>query len=90
MAILTLNKLEKSFSLGKTRRQVLHGIDLTLNDNEFVSIVGSSGCGKSTMLSIAAGLEDFDKGDVLVDGESITGPGLDRGVVFQSYTLLPG
>jgi len=89
MAILTLNKLEKSFSLGKTRRQVLHGIDLTLNDNEFVSIVGSSGCGKSTMLSIAAGLEDFDKGDVLVDGESITGPGLDRGVVFQSYTLLP-
>ncbi|MFS2223359.1 ABC transporter ATP-binding protein [Pantoea sp. B65] len=89
MATLTLNNLDKSFSLGKTRRQVLHGIDLTLNDNEFVSIVGSSGCGKSTLLSIAAGLEEFDSGDVLVDGRPITGPGIDRGVVFQSYTLLP-
>ncbi len=89
MATLTLSKLDKSFSLGKTQRQVLHGIDLTLNDNEFVSIVGSSGCGKSTLLSIAAGLEEFDRGDVLVDGQSITGPGIDRGVVFQSYTLLP-
>ena len=89
MSTLTLKKLEKSFLLGKTRRHVLHGIDLTLHDNEFVSIVGASGCGKSTLLSIAAGLEDFDSGDVLVDGESIIGPGLDRGVVFQSYTLLP-
>lgn len=89
MATLTLNKLEKSFPLGKGYRRVLHGIDLTLNDNEFVSIVGTSGCGKSTLLSIAAGLEDFDGGDVLVDGVPIEGPGLDRGVVFQSYTLLP-
>lgn len=89
MSTLTLKNLEKSFALGKTRRRVLHGIDLTLNDNEFVSIVGASGCGKSTLLSIAAGLEDFDSGDVQVDGASITGPGLDRGVVFQSYTLLP-
>ncbi|QGY32725.1 ABC transporter ATP-binding protein [Pantoea cypripedii] len=89
MATLTLNKLEKSFPMGKTRRRVLHGIDLTLNDNEFVSIVGASGCGKSTVLSIAAGLEENDSGDVLVDGAPIAGPGLDRGVVFQSYTLLP-
>ncbi|WJV53001.1 ABC transporter ATP-binding protein [Pectobacteriaceae bacterium CE90] len=89
MATLTLQTLEKSFPLGKTRRRVLHGIDLTLHDNEFVSIVGASGCGKSTLLSIAAGLEEFDSGDVLVDGQSITGPGIDRGVVFQSYTLLP-
>lgn len=89
MSTLTLHKLDKSYSLGKTSRRVLHGIDLTLNDNEFVSIVGASGCGKSTMLSIAAGLEDFDSGDVLVDDQPIAGPGLDRGVVFQSYTLLP-
>ncbi|MXP55046.1 ABC transporter ATP-binding protein, partial [Pantoea sp. Seng] len=89
MASLTINKLEKSFAQGKSRRRVLHGIDLTLNDNEFVSIVGASGCGKSTLLSIAAGLEEFDSGDVLVDGQPIPGPGLDRGVVFQSYTLLP-
>ncbi|MEA9391207.1 ABC transporter ATP-binding protein [Acerihabitans sp. TG2] len=89
MATLSLHQLEKSFPLGKSRHQVINGIDLTLNDNEFVSIVGSSGCGKSTLLSIAAGLEEFDAGDVRVDGVSITGPGIDRGVVFQSYTLLP-
>lgn len=89
MATLSLHQLEKSYPLGKTRRQVLNGIDLKLNDNEFVTIVGASGCGKSTLLSIAAGLEEFDSGDVLVDGKSITGPGIDRGVVFQSYTLLP-
>lgn len=89
MATLTLTALEKSFPNGKTRRRVLQGIDLTLNDNEFVSIVGASGCGKSTLLSIAAGLEEFDSGEVAVDGQPITGPGLDRGVVFQSYTLLP-
>lgn len=89
MATLSLHQLVKSFPVGKTRKQVLNGIDLSLNDNEFVSIVGASGCGKSTLLSIAAGLEDFDAGDVRVDDRSITGPGIDRGVVFQSYTLLP-
>ena len=89
MAGLTINKLERSFAQGKSRRRVLHGIDLTLNDNEFVCVLGASGCGKSTLLSIAAGLEEFDSGDVLVDGQPLPGPGLDRGVVFQSYTLLP-
>ncbi|RMN16335.1 hypothetical protein ALQ63_00820 [Serratia plymuthica] len=89
MATLTLNGLNKSFQVGKRSRQVLHDIDLTLHDNEFVSVVGSSGCGKSTLLSIAAGLEDFDSGSVRVDGVDIRGPGIDRGVVFQSYTLLP-
>ncbi|WP_114194997.1 ABC transporter ATP-binding protein [Edaphovirga cremea] len=89
MATLSLHQLVKSFPVGKTRKQVLNGIDLSLNDNEFVSIVGASGCGKSTLLSIAAGLEDFDAGDVRVDDRSITGPGIDRGVVFQTYTLLP-
>jgi NitT/TauT family transport system ATP-binding protein len=89
MATLSLHQLVKSFPVGKTRKQVLNGIDLSLNDNEFVSVVGASGCGKSTLLSIAAGLEDFDAGDVRVDDRSITGPGIDRGVVFQTYTLLP-
>ncbi|MEN3751714.1 ABC transporter ATP-binding protein [Mangrovibacter yixingensis] len=89
MATLKLNNLEKSFPAGKTQHRVLKGIDLTLHENEFVSVVGTSGCGKSTLLSIAAGLEPFDSGDVLVDDQPIEGPGLDRGVVFQSYTLLP-
>lgn len=90
MASLTIRQLDKSYPLAKRQRnQVLNKIDLTLHNNEFVSIVGASGCGKSTLLSIAAGLEDFDSGDVLVDNQPIQGPGIDRGVVFQSYTLLP-
>ncbi len=89
MATLEISGLNKSFTVGKARREVLRHIDLTLADNEFVSIVGTSGCGKSTLLSIAAGLEEFDSGSVKVDGVPISGPGLDRGVVFQSYTLLP-
>ncbi|WP_027589080.1 ABC transporter ATP-binding protein [Pseudomonas sp. RL] len=89
MATLEIRGLNKSFPHGREQRQVLRDIELTLHDNEFVSLVGTSGCGKSTLLSIAAGLEGFDSGQVLVDGEAIRGAGLDRGVVFQSYTLLP-
>lgn len=89
MSTLHIAGLDKSFATGKHRKQVLRGIDLTLADNEFVSVVGTSGCGKSTLLSIAAGLEDYDAGIVSVDGEPIVGAGMDRGVVFQSYTLLP-
>ena len=89
MSVLTISHLHKSFPVGKQTREVLHDISLTLADNEFVSVVGTSGCGKSTLLSIAAGLEDYDSGDVQVDGKTILGAGIDRGVVFQSYTLLP-
>ncbi|WP_413282998.1 ABC transporter ATP-binding protein [Vibrio sp. MA40-2] len=90
MSSLTIKNLVKSYP-GKKKQMhtVLNGIDLTLANNEFVAIVGASGCGKSTLLSIAAGLEGFDSGDVLVDDNPIQGPGIDRGVVFQSYTLLP-
>jgi NitT/TauT family transport system ATP-binding protein len=69
--------------------QALAGVDMSLAQNEFVSMVGTSGCGKSTLLSIVAGLQEFDEGSVLVDGVPIEGPGRDRGVVFQTYTLLP-
>jgi NitT/TauT family transport system ATP-binding protein len=62
---------------------------LTLADNEFVSLVGTSGCGKSTLLSIVAGLQHQTSGRVLVDGQPVDGPGRDRGVVFQTYTLFP-
>ena len=86
---LEVRGLDKSFPSHETRNLVLHDIDLDLADSEFVSLVGTSGCGKSTLLSIVAGLQDFDSGTLRVDGAPITGPGLDRGVVFQSYTLLP-
>ena len=86
---LEIRALNKSFGTGAARNLVLRDIDLELADNEFVSLVGTSGCGKSTLLSIVSGLQDFDDGRLLVDGGPVTGPGLDRGVVFQSYTLLP-
>jgi NitT/TauT family transport system ATP-binding protein len=62
---------------------------LDIADREFISIVGPSGCGKSTLLRVAAGLVRPDIGEVLLDGKQITGPGADRGMVFQSYTLFP-
>ena len=71
------------------RRSRSRGVDLAIGENEFVALVGTSGCGKSTLLSIVAGLETQDEGTITIDGEPITAPGLDRGVVFQSYTLLP-
>jgi NitT/TauT family transport system ATP-binding protein len=67
----------------------LEGASLALAENEFVSLVGTSGCGKSTLLSILAGLQEQTSGDVLVDGAPVLGPGRDRGVVFQTYTLFP-
>ncbi|HEY0399404.1 MAG TPA: ATP-binding cassette domain-containing protein, partial [Acidimicrobiia bacterium] len=64
-------------------------VDLHVDQGELVSIVGTSGCGKSTLLNIAGGLETATMGDVSVDGEPIIGPGPDRGMVFQGYSLYP-
>jgi NitT/TauT family transport system ATP-binding protein len=86
---LQIAGLSKTFGEGARQVRALSEIDLELADNEFVSLVGTSGCGKSTLLGIVAGLQDFDEGELLVDGAPVTGPGLDRGVVFQTYTLLP-
>jgi NitT/TauT family transport system ATP-binding protein len=88
-AKLAISGLGKSFSGERGSVMALEGVDLELAQNEFVSLVGTSGCGKTTLLMIAAGLETQTRGAVLVDGSAVTGPGLDRGVVFQSYTLLP-
>lgn len=69
--------------------QALTPINFSVNENDFVTILGPSGCGKSTMLRIIAGLDHPTTGQVLLDGNRITGPGADRGMVFQSYTLFP-
>jgi NitT/TauT family transport system ATP-binding protein len=81
--------LRKEFAQGKASVVALEDCSLALAENEFVSLVGTSGCGKSTMLSIAAGLQDATDGEVLIDGSPVDGPGRDRGLVFQSYTLFP-
>jgi NitT/TauT family transport system ATP-binding protein len=86
---LELRGLCKTFGDGSGRVVALEGADLELADNEFVSLVGTSGCGKSTLLSIVAGLQEPTSGEVLVDGAPVRGPGRDRGVVFQTYTLFP-
>ncbi|WP_449277401.1 ABC transporter ATP-binding protein [Leucobacter sp. GX24907] len=67
----------------------LEGTTLAVAENEFVSVVGASGCGKSTLLSLIAGLEEPSSGSIEVSGNLVTGPGRDRGVVFQQATLMP-
>jgi len=68
---------------------VLHELDLRIEKGEFVAIVGFSGSGKTTLVSLLAGLIQADSGDVLKDGQPITEPGPDRGIVFQNYSLMP-
>ena len=64
-------------------------VSLDVADNDFITILGPSGCGKSTLLRIVAGLDEPTQGEVLLDGAPVRGPGAERGMVFQSYTLFP-
>jgi len=79
----------KVFHTGFEPRLALQNVSLTIHPGEFVSIVGGSGCGKTTLLRIVAGLETDFEGVVTLDASRITGPGLERGVVFQEHRLLP-
>ena len=86
---LELTQLGKSYDTEQGSAVIVRDFNLRVSEGEFVCIIGHSGCGKSTVLSIAMGLNDATEGGVIVGGKEVVGPGLDRGVVFQSPALLP-
>ena len=88
--ILSVRGVSRTFEVaGRAPTVALQATDLDVAENDFITILGPSGCGKSTLLRIVAGLDRQSSGDVLLDGQRIYGPGADRGMVFQSYTLFP-
>ena len=89
MPFLEIKNLSKSYGKGPAKSQVLADINLTIDEGEFVAIVGYSGAGKTTLISLLAGLIAPDSGTVTLAGEPITGPSPDRAIVFQNYSLLP-
>ncbi|MDM0121384.1 ABC transporter ATP-binding protein [Variovorax arabinosiphilus] len=91
MSRLSIRQVGKTFpgNRGKAPTQALQPVSLDVVDNDFITVLGPSGCGKSTLLRLVAGLETPSTGEILLDGVPIHGPGADRGVVFQSYTLFP-
>lgn len=86
---LEIKEVGKVFKTKKGETTALEKTSFSIEEGEFVTILGPSGCGKSTVLRIVAGLEEATSGKVLLDGQEIHGPGPDRGMVFQSYTLFP-
>jgi len=87
--ILSVRGVERRFASATGSTLALQATDLDVAENDFITILGPSGCGKSTLLRIVAGLDTQTAGEVLLDGRPVHGPGADRGMVFQSYTLFP-
>ncbi|HEY6879457.1 MAG TPA: ATP-binding cassette domain-containing protein, partial [Polyangiales bacterium] len=87
--VLEIDRLGKTFDGAKGKVTALSDVSFNVHRKEFVSVIGPSGCGKSTLIRILAGLEQPTSGAVKLDGERVQGPGKDRGMVFQGYTLFP-
>jgi len=86
---LEVRDLTKRFATPKGSVTALENVSFRVHQREFTCVIGPSGCGKSTLVRILAGLETASSGEVLVGGEPVSGPGPDRGMVFQGYTLFP-
>jgi NitT/TauT family transport system ATP-binding protein len=86
---LSVNNLQKSFGAPGSQHVVFDHVSFDIHRREFITIIGPSGCGKSTFIRIAAGLDAPTGGEMHLDGKPISGPGPDRGMVFQGYTLFP-
>jgi ABC-type nitrate/sulfonate/bicarbonate transport system ATPase subunit len=89
LGTLEVKNLNKRFRSHKQELTVLDNINLTVQPGEFISIIGSSGCGKTTFLRLVVGLEKDYEGEILLDGKRLNGPDRNRGVVFQDHRLLP-
>ncbi|GAA5116710.1 ABC transporter ATP-binding protein [Luteolibacter yonseiensis] len=87
--ILELSGVTKTFGRAHELATVLRNVDLTVREGDFVSIIGYSGTGKSTLINLIAGLLKPSAGSAMMDGKTIDGPGPERGIVFQNYSLLP-
>ena len=86
---IIFRNVDKRFGTGPAAFEALRDFNLEIADGEIVTVVGPSGCGKSTVMNIAAGLLPLTSGECLVHGKAVTGPGPDRGVIFQQYALFP-
>ncbi|MCW2246859.1 nitrate/nitrite transport system ATP-binding protein [Azospirillum fermentarium] len=89
MAYLSLENVGMEFKTSKARFTALQDVNLKIERGEFISIIGHSGCGKSTVLNIVGGLITCTGGGVLLDGQEVNDPGPDRAIVFQNHSLLP-
>ncbi len=89
MGILTLSNVSKSFGTGTAQTDVLNDIDLDVAEGEFLVLLGFSGTGKTTLINLMGGLEMPSSGAVTFKGKPVTGPGPERGIIFQSYSLMP-
>ena len=89
MAYLEVRDLSRRYATSDTEPAVFENVSFDVAKGEFVCIIGHSGCGKTTILNILAGLDAASNGVVVMDGKEVKGPSLDRGVVFQSHALMP-